>query len=339
MRIDPKIIEEVKRLSILDVAKKLGIQYSNHGTCRMCHCFRHPDDVPSMWLKPANNTWRCGGCGIGGDNIALVMERLGLQFVDAVCWLAGMNPIEQQKTMNNTVSLNSAYLEQCFRTDSPFCQALVANNILTDEQMHRAALRYHLGKTEDDGVIFWLIDANGRLQDGKIMFYRPDCHRDHGRHPTWVAHRLIRKKLLDSDYKAGRCLFGLHLLNHDYDHDYDPVVAVVESEKTAVICSELLPQISSPNPQPVIWMATGGMTNISEPVLSPLRGRRIILFPDTDTTGEAYNKWLSVAIEASKEFRPQITVSNYLEDKATPEQKERKIDIADYIIESQNPKL
>ena len=71
--------------------------------------------------------------------------------------------------------------------DSDFCRALVANGYLTEAQMQHAAERYRLGRSRDGGVIFWQIDTTGTIFDGKIMYYRADCHRDHHRHPQWVS--------------------------------------------------------------------------------------------------------------------------------------------------------
>ena len=72
-------------------------------------------------------------------------------------------------------------------TASAFCQAVVACGYLSEEQMQHAAERYRLGRSRDGGVIFWQIDTTGTIFDGKIMYYRADCHRDHHRHPQWVS--------------------------------------------------------------------------------------------------------------------------------------------------------
>ena len=45
------------------------------------------------------------------------------------------------------------------------------------------------------GVIFWQIDQTGCIFDGKIMHYRPDGHRDHGRNPDRVSSSLKRHYL------------------------------------------------------------------------------------------------------------------------------------------------
>ncbi len=68
------------------------------------------------------------------------------------------------KAMNSELGIsqhadNQPLWQRRLSTASVFCQALVANNYLTTEQMQRAAQRYRLGASRDGGVIFWQIDA------------------------------------------------------------------------------------------------------------------------------------------------------------------------------------
>lgn len=48
----------------------------------------------------------------------------------------------------------------------------------------------------------------------------------------------------------------------------------VESEKTAIICSAMMPQY--------LWLATGGKSGLTSERLSSLKGRKIIVFPHID---------------------------------------------------------
>ena len=57
----------------------------------------------------------------------------------------------------------------------------------------------------------------------------------------------------------------------------------------------------------------------------------MILYPDTDPEGEAFGKWYDIAWRAMGELEMRITISDVLEKNATPEQKEAKIDIVDFI--------
>ena len=247
-------------------------------------------------------------------------------------------------------------------TASEFCRAVVSNGYLSEEQMQRAAQRYRLGTSRDGGVIFWQIDEFDQLRDGKIMHYRPDCHRDHDRKPTWTAYLLRKHGKLPKDWNTDHCLFGLHLLSEelivkseeglarrperesqfatalDSSAAGSPVgnsklytlnsqlrpVAVVEAEKTAVIMSEVKPDY--------VWLATGGKTELNVAKLRPLEGRRVILFPDTDEDGQTYRDWYDVAEAASDVFGHPVTVSSLLEQRATSAQKAAKIDLVDLLF-------
>ena len=251
--------------------------------------------------------------------------------------------------------------------DSTFCRAVVAAGYLTREQMLRAALRYRLGCSRDGGVIFWQIDQMGHIWDGKIMYYRPDCHRDHDRHPNWVSHLLkVHYGCQHLDIPTAHCLFGLHLLNIQHStfnikhstlnikhstfrstegrlqgknfqrsarpkvackartFNTERTIAVVESEKTAVIMSELFPDS--------LWLATGGLRELSPVKLLPLRHYRVVLFPDTDEHHQAYSLWYETAQKARRDYGVHCFVSPLLERRATPEQKRRKIDLVDFLL-------
>ena len=238
-------------------------------------------------------------------------------------------------------------VERHLSSSSLFCRSLVSCGYLSQEQMQRAVQRYRIGMSRDGGVIFWQIGRYGQVYDGKIMYYRSDCHRDHGHHPTWVSAVLKRFYLAPNDplndlIHPIHALFGLHLLtqpplqweraggeaSYRYRFRYRPAptasVAVVESEKTAIICSEHFPEY--------LWMATGGLSELSPDKLFPLRGRRIILFPDTDPDGTAYRTWYEVARKAQWLLGHPVTVSPLLEQRASPAQKAAKIDLADFLL-------
>ena len=248
-------------------------------------------------------------------------------------------------------------------TASVFCRALVSNGYLSESQMRHAALRYRLGCSRSGGVIFWQIDQEDRIHDGKIMYYRPDCHRNKDKrfHPTWVSALLQRRYRFPDTPKASHCLFGLHLLGHTENTEITDIsrpaeikekvtlecakhsnisvdsvisvchkksVCVVEAEKTAVIMSEHYPQC--------IWLATGGLGEVQVEKFRPLRGHKVIMFPDTDPDGTAFKRWSEAADMVHRQIWwedcPPIRVSRILEDRASPDQKSRKIDLVDFLF-------
>jgi hypothetical protein len=213
--------------------------------------------------------------------------------------------------------------------DSTFHRSVVATGQLTAEELMAASELFHLGTTKDKRVVFWQIDTYGLVRDGKLMAYDERCHRvkstDKDGQPTgsvsWASYEFRKRGKLAKDWKATHCLFGLHQLNARPD----ATVCIVEAEKTAVICSQKL--------KDCIWMATGGKGAFSVDALRPLEGRQVIVYPDTDPEGETISKWREIAWEAKFSIGLDIVVSDVLEKNATPEQKEAKIDIADFIAE------
>ena len=265
---------------------------------------------------------------------------------------------------------------ECQSIKSLFCEAVVKAGYLTWEQMVSVACRYRLGATRQGGVIFWQIDQEERVRDGKVMYYGPDCHRlkDKEHHPTWVS-ALLRQRdpFPNSPHETSHCFFGTHLLTESHfkghtditdDTDFfsntdfmdykdyaakaapaQPVpealsvisvisvcpkksVCVVEAEKTAVIMSELYPQY--------VWLAAGGLGEVQAEKFRPLRGHKVILFPDTDPDGIAFKRWSDAATlvmnQVFWEDSPPIRVSPLLETHATPEQKAAKIDLIDFLF-------
>jgi hypothetical protein len=160
-------------------------------------------------------------------------------------------------------------------------------------------------------TIFWQIDTRGKVRTGKIMLYSPTTGKrikEPFNHINWV-HKLLKTQ----DFELRQCLFGEHLLI-----DKTKPVAIVESEKTAVIASVYLPQF--------IWVAVGSLTNLNADKCSILKGRMITLFPDLN----GFDKWSSKAKELSQ--LATFTVSDLLERKASEAEKKQGFDIADYLI-------
>ena len=127
--------------------------------------------------------------------------------------------------------------------------------------------------------------------------------------PVYWVHKAIK----ELDFELRQCLFGEHLLI-----DKTKLVAIVESEKTAVIASVYLPQF--------IWVAVGSLTNLNAEKCSILKGRTVTLFPDLN----GFDKWSSKAKEFSQ--LANFTVSDLLERNAIEAERKQGCDLADYLI-------
>jgi hypothetical protein len=181
-----------------------------------------------------------------------------------------------------------------------------------------AVKRYRLGASKywEGANVFWQVDASGRIRGGKIMQYDGTGHRVKvpTNRVTWV-HSVLRLE----GYNLSQCFFGEHLLP---DRPADPV-AIVESEKTAIVASIYLPRM--------VWIATGGKNGCKwktdATVTNVLRGRKVALFPDLG----AFADWQGMA-ERIARTGAQVTVNPILERNATEDERDNGLDLADYLL-------
>ena len=200
-------------------------------------------------------------------------------------------------------------IDACRADDFNFFQPFIDAGKLTTEQMHHAAERYFLGKTKSGQPIFWMIDDMMTPLDAHIM---PN---------TWMSSLLKKREPLLKYWQVQHCLFGLHLLMSDVTPIY-----IVESEQSAVVLSELFPEC--------IWMAYATTLHLSPDLFAPLEGRTVTLFPRTDPTLSTFLFFEDLVDVTRRQYDIDITVDSTLEDHATADQKDRCIDILDFILES-----
>ncbi len=181
--------------------------------------------------------------------------------------------------------------------------------------------KYRIGTSNywPGATIFWQLDALGNVRTGKIMLYNKETGKrvkEPYNHITWMHTQLL--KLMDEGFSFNlvQCLFGEHLL---ITSPFKPV-AVVESEKTAIIASTLMPAF--------IWLACGSLDGLNADKCRVLQGRKVMLFPDVN----ACNKWKLKALELQRAI-PGTTfvVSTELEQIATDDAKKQGIDLGDVL--------
>lgn len=177
---------------------------------------------------------------------------------------------------------------------------------------------YRLGVTHSRAAIFFQIDAEGRCRTGKMMMYDPETgHRikdpDKPGRINWVHAVMKRVGQLPEDWELTQCLFGGHLLPLYPDKP----VALVESEKTAVICAGLMPRF--------LWLATGGKQQINAEKFAVLGKRKVTAFPDVD----GFNEWTE-RLHAIPGLN--VTIADVLQKEATPQDFLDHIDIADWLL-------
>src|SRR5204862_4395697 len=82
------VAAEVKsRLNIVDVVGET-VQLKKAGTTFKGLCPFHGEKTPSFTVTPSRDSWKCFGCGLGGDVFSFVMQRDGVAFPEALKTLA-----------------------------------------------------------------------------------------------------------------------------------------------------------------------------------------------------------------------------------------------------------
>jgi rubredoxin len=210
-----------------------------------------------------------------------------------------------QPKLKNTSYIDSSIFKKSLQDyeKNNFVQFL--NKRFGEVETIKAIEKYFLGTSKhwNGANIFWQIDTKGHIRTGKIMLYSLGTGK-RTKNINWV-HSLLKIE----NFELEQCFFGEHLLQ-----DKTKMIAIVESEKTAIICSLYLPDF--------IWLAVGSLTNLNNAKCEGLRGRKVVLFPDLN----GFDKWSLKA----KEFG--FKVSNLLERKATKDQKREGLDIADFLL-------
>ena len=198
--------------------------------------------------------------------------------------------------------------------------------------VRKAIFDYMICGFGDGKVVFNQIDSQGRVRAGKLMQYdavsgkryREDsvsfkdaCSKVSFSPPVDWIHRYLKKDgLLPKDWKMRQCLFGEHL------HTKYPLkrIAIVESEKTAIIMSCFYPEYN--------WMATGGLKSLSAQKIYPIKSFEIMAFPDFGCCEE----WSEKADKINKEIGSKIFVSKSFEEIAKKMNLDKGLDIADMFL-------
>lgn len=103
---DRAVIDAAKaRYNISDIAGRWtakALERAGHEMKGLC--LFHRERSPSMRLNDAKGTYHCFGCGASGDVVTIVMNHMGLSFVDALKWLGAaelppVDPTERAKAL------------------------------------------------------------------------------------------------------------------------------------------------------------------------------------------------------------------------------------------------
>ncbi|MCC5908009.1 MAG: hypothetical protein JJU13_17475 [Balneolaceae bacterium] len=311
------ISEELKPSDISSILDSLSIPFNGKGWQTIKSPIREERNA-SFGLNDETGAWKDHSTGETGDIITLIERINHMDTKTAIQWLKrkidlpeGTRTAPEPRKEPVPSYLPFYYVERSLgnyeaNTLIKWMATLPGWDL---QRAEATARKYYVGTSADGWAIFWQVDAENKLRSGKMMVYDETGHRvKDGYSQDWIHSKLKRSGQLQ-DFELVQCFYGLHLVD-------DKPVAIVESEKTAIIASEYLPQFT--------WMAAGQLQGISEYKMRSLKNRKVVLFPDIG----CFDQWQEKALELA--HIADIQVSDLLEKNASDET--NGYDLADYLI-------
>lgn len=240
-------------------------------------------------------------------------RRIGLdiQVVDGQLRTRVLDPDDPRYSMDFVLP-SMRMVEACRTRDLSAFQPFIEAGLLTEAQMQHAAKRYHLGQTRSGLPMYWMIDEMLDPQDAHIADDR------------WLSTLLRQREPLLRGWHPTHCLYGQHLLLEE--HVPQRPVAIVESEQSATVLSELFPE--------TLWMAYATPEHLDIERFAPLAGRTVTFYPRTDPGMSHFLLCEELAADIRRHYGIACSVDSTLEEHATEEQRDRCIDILEFLRET-----
>lgn len=146
--------EEIKMKTDIVALMSEYVRIKKAGASFMAVCPFHNEKTPSLHISPDKGMWYCHGCGEGGDVFGFVMRMEGLDFLDAMRFLAkkagvelSENETREQNERQRLVKINAAaakyYHEVLLKSSqADRARAYVAKRALADQTVDEFQLGY-----------------------------------------------------------------------------------------------------------------------------------------------------------------------------------------------------
>jgi len=190
--------------------------------------------------------------------------------------------------------------------DSNFAKFLIKH---LDQDALKLLSEYYVGLSRADDLaanIFWRIDNNYIVRNGVVSYYSSDygCKYDQ-KNIDIIYNPKIRF------YTLFNTFFGAHLINLYPSKE----IAIVEDEKTAIVCSHFWPEYN--------WLATGDLARLNwmeYEVYNVLIDKNVTMFSDysspiLETSTINQKHWQEIANYIEQEIPCDIAVKSLICDK------------------------
>jgi len=163
--------------------------------------------------------------------------------------------------------------------------------------------------------VFWYQDGSRRPIDARITCFDRESGKPSGDKPSeWLTEAIEQEQNPD---RHTLLFYGLHLVTEMPDSP----IAIVEDEKSAIVCSHFLPQyiwLSASSLDACVWEKTD---------LQFIVNRQVVIFPSLCS----YSQWKQISfLIAGKGIRS--VVSDYIEHHANELERADGLGIADFLL-------
>lgn len=278
--------------------------------------------TPSFMVNPAKNIFKDFSSGKGGDIIEFLMQLLKINYYEAIVFLAKKYKIDidsdftfEYEPLKKAIELPTSYIEteemlQTLNVNSENALYKFMCDKFTDGITEDKFLEYNIGFSINDWIIFWQVDLFNKVRSGKYIKYKLDGHRDKDTNASWHHAKTKEYRPVYPNFNLVQCFFGEHLLLNDIKKP----VAIVESEKTALVASIYMDKY--------IWLACGSKHGLNDIKCKALANRSVTLFPDLG----AYDEWKIKARYYG------YNISNHVENIANDTERKNGLDLADFLL-------
>jgi len=193
---------------------------------------------------------------IWNENIKEFEKVEGIGMVNPI--RADQKPVDQTKKIELRY-INPKYVKESILSKPENNLSKYIREIYGDVKTEKVINLYYLGTDPSGCTLFWYVDKNMMVRKAKAIKYDVMGKR---------TGKIRSPYLNDNGYKA--CLFGEHLLK--FGDKVKDIFVLVESEKTAIISSIILPEYW--------WLAYGGINGLTKDKMEVLEGYRVLIIPD-----------------------------------------------------------
>lgn len=267
-------IDTAAVLSAVDIVEVVGryIELEKDGKEYAALCPFHSESTPSFKVSPSKQFYHCFGCGAHGDAIRFVQDYRGVSFREACEEITGGHPPTTYEPKPRPPRDEKEEAKEWqpimpVSPDAPLPPRTHSKRL--GKKWVPCEFAGHFAYRDQTGAVLGYVGRYEYEQEGKRKKeYVPQ---------TWCRNantgEIEWRKVA---FPVPRPLYGLHELASKPD----AVVILCEGEKKADAANRMLGHMNAVG---VSW--SGGSKAIKKMAWEPLRGRKVLLWPDADEVG------------------------------------------------------